>query len=99
MTKHELVEKIQIHVNDGKETVNQLHAVRSFVEQDLLSRGDGIDEQVSLIYSLIKRSEAIFEMVDHFTRLPLDPLEPGQTSEKRGLRMVPFRRRSPIDAY
>ena len=67
MTKHELVQRIRVHVNDGKETVNKLRAVRSFVEQDLLSRGDGIDEQVSLIYSLIRRSEAIIEMVDHFT--------------------------------
>lgn len=66
MNEDELVEKLSLQIRDLKDTIDQSGAVRSFVEQDLLSENDVVDEQVTLIYSLIQRSEAIRELIDDF---------------------------------
>jgi hypothetical protein len=66
MNEDELVEKLSLQIRDLKDTIDQSGAVRAFVEQDLLSENEAEDEQVTLIYSLIQRSEAIRELIDDF---------------------------------
>jgi len=66
MTKEEFVEKLNFQITDIKDIIEQSGAVRSSLEQDLLSENDAIGDQVSLVYSLIQKSEAIGEMVDDF---------------------------------
>ena len=66
MTKDELVEKLSLQVRDLKKTIDRSGAVRSFVEQRLLSENDAVDDQVTLIYSLMQKTEAIISLIDDF---------------------------------
>ena len=66
MTEEEFTETISFQIKDLKDVIDQSGAVRSLVERDLVSENATIGDQVSLVYSLIQKSEAIGEMVDDF---------------------------------
>src|SRR5436305_8452308 len=66
MTKEELVQELRVHINDLKDTIDQSGAVRSSVERDFLTENEAIDDQVTLVYSLIQKSEAISSLIDNF---------------------------------
>jgi hypothetical protein len=70
MTRDELVVELCFHIDDLEDTIYKSEAVRSFVEQSLLAENDSIDDQVSLIYSLIQKSEEMSDLIDEFLDSP-----------------------------
>jgi len=66
MTKEELVKELHVHISDLKDTIEQSNVVRSSVERDLLTENEAIDDQVTLVYSLIQKSETMSSLIDNF---------------------------------
>ena len=66
VTKDELVEDLRLRLGDLHQTVDKAMAVRSFVDQNLLTEEQAIDEQADLLYQLVQKSEAISHLIDDF---------------------------------
>jgi len=66
MKKDELVEDLRLRIGDLQDTVDKAMAVRSFVDQDLLTEEQAIDEQADLLNQLVQKSEAISDLIDEF---------------------------------
>jgi len=69
MTEEEFTETISFQIKDLKDVIDQSGAVRSLVERDLVSENATIGDQVSLIYLLIQKSEAVGDLIDDFLSL------------------------------
>jgi len=69
MTEEEFTETISFQIKDLKDVTDQSGAVRSLVERDLVSENATIGDQVSLIYLLIQKSEAVGDLIDDFLSL------------------------------
>jgi hypothetical protein len=75
MTKDELVEDLRLRIGDLQDTVDKAMAVRSFVDQDLLTEEQAIDEQADLLNQLVQKSEAISDLIDEFLESSPDDSE------------------------
>jgi predicted transcriptional regulator len=68
MTKEELVSALQFQIADLKETVLQAEAVRSFVDQNLLSEAQAVEDQLALLNQIIYKSAAIDDLINDFLK-------------------------------
>ena len=75
MTKEELINDLHIHIIELKDALDQSGAVRACIEQDLRADDEAIEDQVSLVYLLIQKSEAMSGLMDDF--LESSPSERG----------------------
>lgn len=66
MTREELVAELRLNIHDLQDTVDKTEAIRSFVDQGLLNEEQAVDDHVSLVYSLLEKSEAISDLIDEF---------------------------------
>ena len=62
----ELLEELSSHADDLRDTVHKSGAVRTFVDQKLLSEDQAVDEQIHLLRQLIKKSAAMSDLIDEF---------------------------------
>jgi len=70
MTKEELVAALQFQIEDLRETVLQAEAVRSFVDQNLLSEAQAVEDQLTLLNQIIYKSTAIDDLINDFLKSP-----------------------------
>jgi hypothetical protein len=62
----ELLEELSSHADDLRDTVQKSGAIRTFVDQKLLSEDQAVDEQIHLLRQLIKKSAAMSDLIDEF---------------------------------
>jgi hypothetical protein len=66
MTREELAAELRLNLHDLQDKVHQTEALRSFVDQGLLTEDEAIEDRVSLIYLLLQKSETISDLIDEF---------------------------------
>ena len=62
--------ELRLNIHDLQDKVHQTEALRSFVDQGLLTEDEAIEDRVSLIYLLLQKSETISDLIDEFLDSP-----------------------------
>jgi len=68
MTKEGLVEQLRFQIDDLKETFKKAEAVRSFVDQGLLTEEQAVEDQFDLLQQIIRKSAEIDDLIENFLK-------------------------------